>query len=154
MSYVLRWDESWGIFWRAEMKMMGATPLITPDQGRPPATLLLNSPVCPCALSCLQLCDPVDCPRPPGSTVHGIFQARILEWVAIFFSRRSSPPGIKPTSASPALQADSLPINHWRRIHQGPPNSVSVDELDFRFGVRMGWLSSLGRISVGENERD
>ena len=31
-------------------------------------------------------CDPVDC-SPPGSTVHGIFQARILEWVAISFSR-------------------------------------------------------------------
>ena len=32
---------------------------------------------------------PIDC-SPPGSSVHGIFQARILEWVAIFFSRRSS----------------------------------------------------------------
>ena len=31
------------------------------------------------------LCDPVDC-SPPGSSVHGIFQARILEWVAISFS--------------------------------------------------------------------
>ena len=38
--------------------------------------------------SCLTLCDPMDCSL-PGSTVHGIFQA-ILEWVAIFFSRRSS----------------------------------------------------------------
>ena len=154
MSYILRWDEGWGIFWRAEMKMRGAAPLITPHQGPPPATPLLNSPVCACELSCGQLCDPVDCPRPPGSTVHGIFQARILEWVAIFFSRRSSPPGIKPTSASPALQADSLPLNHGGRIHQGPPNSVSVVELDFRFWVRMGRLSSLGGASVGENERD
>jgi len=32
--------------------------------------------------SCLTLCDPVDC-SPPGSSVHGILQARILEWVAI-----------------------------------------------------------------------
>ena len=32
------------------------------------------------------LCDPVDC-SPPGSSVHGIVQARILEWVAISFSR-------------------------------------------------------------------
>ena len=37
------------------------------------------------------LCDPVDC-SPPGSSVHGILQARILEWVAIPFSRRSSQP--------------------------------------------------------------
>ena len=43
------------------------------------------------APSCLTLCDPVDC-SPPGSSVHGIFQARILEWVAISFSRGSSWP--------------------------------------------------------------
>ena len=35
------------------------------------------------------LCDPMDC-SPPGSSVHGILQARILEWVAISFSRGSS----------------------------------------------------------------
>ena len=40
---------------------------------------------------CPTLWDPMDC-RPPGSSVHGIFQARILEWVAISFSRRSSWP--------------------------------------------------------------
>ena len=34
--------------------------------------------------SCLTLCDPMDC-SPRGSSVHGISQARILEWVAIFF---------------------------------------------------------------------
>ena len=36
-------------------------------------------------------CDPMDC-RPPGSSVHGVLQARILEWVAISFSRGSSWP--------------------------------------------------------------
>ena len=41
------------------------------------------------AESCSTLCDPMDC-RPPGSSVHGISQARILEWVAISFSRGSS----------------------------------------------------------------
>ena len=35
--------------------------------------------------SCLTLCEPMDC-SPPGSSIHGIFQARILEWVAISFS--------------------------------------------------------------------
>ena len=35
--------------------------------------------------SCPTLSDPVDC-SPPGSSVHGIFQARVLEWVAIAFS--------------------------------------------------------------------
>ena len=41
------------------------------------------------AQSCLTLCNPMDC-NLPGSFVHGIFQARILEWVAISFSRESS----------------------------------------------------------------
>ena len=40
--------------------------------------------------SCSILCDPMNC-NPPGSTVHGILQARILEWVSIPFSRRSFP---------------------------------------------------------------
>ena len=37
------------------------------------------------AQSCLTLSDPMDCSL-PGSSVHGIFQARVLEWVAIAFS--------------------------------------------------------------------
>ena len=43
------------------------------------------------AESCPTLCDPMDC-GPSGSSVHGILQARILEWVAIPFSRGSSKP--------------------------------------------------------------
>ena len=43
------------------------------------------------AQSCLTLCHPIDCSL-PGSSLHGILQARILEWVAISFSRRSSLP--------------------------------------------------------------
>ena len=52
----------------------------------------LWSRACVCAKSlqlCLTLCDPMDC-TPPGSSVHGIFQARILEWVTRPFSSRSS----------------------------------------------------------------
>ena len=56
---------------------------------------------------CLTVCDPIDY-SPSGSSVHGISQARILEWVAISFSRGGLPnPGTEPKS--PALQADSLP---------------------------------------------
>ena len=43
------------------------------------------------AQSCLTLCNPTDC-SPPGSSVRGILQARRLEWVAILFSKGSSPP--------------------------------------------------------------
>ena len=46
--------------------------------------------VCSVIQSCLTVCDPMDCGL-PGSSVHGIFQARILEWIAISFSRGSSP---------------------------------------------------------------
>ena len=48
----------------------------------------------------LALCDLMDC-SPPGSSVHVISQARILEWVAVSSSRGSSDPWIEPTS--PAL---------------------------------------------------
>ena len=48
------------------------------------------------AKPCPTLCDPMDC-SPLGFSVHGISQARILEWVAITFSERSSQP------RSPAL---------------------------------------------------
>ena len=43
------------------------------------------------AKSCPTLCDPMDC-SPPGSSVHGILQARILEWVAMPSCRGSSQP--------------------------------------------------------------
>ena len=46
---------------------------------------------CEVAQSYPTLCDPMDCSL-PGSSIHGIFQARILEWVAISFSRRSFQP--------------------------------------------------------------
>jgi len=51
----------------------------------------------------------MDC-SPPGSSVHGILQARILEWVVMPFSRGIFDSVIKPISpASPGLQANSLP---------------------------------------------
>ena len=61
--------------------------------------------VCVCLVAQLYLilCDPMDCIL-PGSSVPGIFQARILEWVDGFYSRGSFQPGIEPTSpVSPAL---------------------------------------------------
>jgi len=58
------------------------------------------------AQSCLTLCNSMDC-SPPGSSVHGILQARILERVAIPSPGDIPNPEIKPRS--PASQADSLP---------------------------------------------
>ena len=66
------------------------------------------------AQSGLTLYDPMDCSL-PGSSVHGILQARILEGVVIPFSRDLPGPGIEP--GSPALQADSLPSELAEKPH-------------------------------------
>ena len=67
--------------------------------------------------SCLTLRNPMDCSL-PGSSVHGILQARIMEWVAMPFSRCLLNPGIKPASSvAPALQVDSLPLSHQWSPH-------------------------------------
>ena len=62
----------------------------------------------------------MDC-RPPGSSLHGIFQARILEWVAISFSRGSSQ-GLSPHLLH--WQVDSLPLSQL-----GSPQFSSVESL-------------------------
>ena len=59
-------------------------------------------------LSHVQLCDPRDC-SPPGFSVHGMSQERILGWVVISFFRGSSRPRMEPTSLkSPALAGEFL----------------------------------------------
>ena len=63
---------------------------------------------CSVAQSCLTLSDSMDF-SPPGSSVHGITQARILEWAS---PGDLSDPGTQPES--PSRQADSLPLNHHR----------------------------------------
>ena len=71
---------------------------------------------------CPTLCKPMD------YTVHGILQARILEWVAFPFSRISSNPGIEPRS--PTLQADSLPAEPQRK-----PKNTGVGSLSLLQGI-------------------
>ena len=58
------------------------------------------------AQSCPTLCDPMACSL-PGSSIHGIFQARVLEWGAIAFSRGSSRP--RDRSQVSTSQTDALP---------------------------------------------
>ena len=58
--------------------------------------------------SCPTLCDPMDC-SPPSSSVHGILQARILEWLAVSFSRGSSQPRDR-THVAYICQAGSSPL--------------------------------------------
>ena len=67
--------------------------------------LLCCAVLCLVTQSCLTLYEPTES-SPLDSYLHGILQARILEWVAMPSSRGSSQPGIKPRS--PTLQMDSL----------------------------------------------
>ena len=71
---------------------------------------------------CLTLCDPMDC-SPPGSSVHGILQARLLDWVAMPSSRGFPTQGSNPHLLQAGeLQADSLLLSH-----QGSLVVISVD---------------------------
>ena len=79
---------------------------------------------CVVAQSCLTLCDPMDCSR-LGSSVHGIFQARILKQVVISYFRGSSQiQGLNQCLLYfPHWQVDSLPLRHlgslivyWSRV--------------------------------------
>ena len=70
---------------------------------------------------CLTLCDPMDC-SPPGSSVHGIFQERILEWVAMPSSRGSSQP--RDRAQVSALWVDALPSEP-----PGKPKNTGVGSL-------------------------
>ena len=65
------------------------------DTWNPSVLFLTMACCCLVAMLCGALCDSMHC-GPPGPSVQGISQARILEWVAISFSRGSSQPGIKP----------------------------------------------------------
>ena len=71
----------------------------------------------------LLFCNPMDC-SPPGSSVHGISQARILEWVTISFTRSLPDPGIK--LMSPAWQVNSLPLSQ-----QGSPMYLVVYQCNY-----------------------
>ena len=68
------------------------------------------------ALSCLSLCNSMDC-SPPGSSVHGILQARTLEWVAISFSNASKWK-VKVKSLS-HVRPSATP---WTAAFQAPPS--------------------------------
>ena len=89
-----------------------------------PRTSVADSPniwgngCCAQPLSHVQLfCNPMDW-SPPGSSVHGIFQARIQEWITISFSKGSSWPRDRThVSMSPALQVDSLSLP---KMHLSP----------------------------------
>ena len=87
------------------------------------------------AQSCLTLCDPMDC-SPPGSSVPGILQARILEWVAFPFSKGSSQPWDRTwVSRVSCIGRQVL----YSLSHQGSPSSwLSHDQLSIS-AVSLWW---------------
>ena len=74
---------------RLKLKKVGKTTMpFRYDLNQIPYNYTMSSEV---AQSCLTLCDPIECSL-SGSSIHGIFQARVLEWIAVSFSRGSSQP--------------------------------------------------------------
>ena len=72
-------DQLWGHF-RKDLPWFHPTKSLVSERSAAAAAAAAKS-----LQSCPTLCDPVD-GSPPGSCVHGILQARVLEWVAISFS--------------------------------------------------------------------
>ena len=98
--------------------------------------------------SCLIFCDPLDCSQ-QGSSVNGILQVRILEWVAIFSSR-----GIFPTQGSnPSL----LGCLHWqtRFLPLAPPGGTSGALVVWSLGRVTPWTVDLpAPLSLGFSRRE
>ena len=80
---------------------------LTRDWIQAPCTGTHGLPVCGCAQSCPTLCQPMNYSL-PGSSVHEILQARILEWVAISYSGDLPDPGIEPATLTPPVLAGRL----------------------------------------------
>ena len=84
---LLKLNSLWAYWGDRKRKSSPSPPVL-------PATILLSNPLYVCVLvahMCLTLCDPIDGSL-PDSSVYGILQARILEWVTIPFSRETSWP--------------------------------------------------------------
>ena len=79
--------------------------------------------VCVCAQSYPTLCDPMDCS--PLSSVHGIFLARILKWVAMPVSRGPSWPRMEPMSRVSCIGRWVL----YQLSHQGSPTNICIGNL-------------------------
>ena len=67
--------------------------------------------------SCPTQCDPMDC-SPPESSVHGILQARILEWVVISFSRASSQPRDRTQISRTAGRVLKICLLSWQNLNK------------------------------------
>ena len=100
--------------------------------------------VCLVTQSCLTLCDTIDC-SPPGSSVHGVFQARILEWVAISPSRGASQ--LRDQTCISCISGIGRQVLHHRR-HPGSPPSTIPYLCVFTFLLFYTYVCTLGNSTV------
>ena len=122
------------------------------------STCHMQYSICICAQSYPPLCDPMDC-GPPGSSVRGILQARILEWVAMPSSRGSSQPRDQIQSlVSPALAGRFFTTTApWEVLmcrdhaHFGKA-SLAAQTVKSLPAMRETWVRSLGREHPLEKE--
>ena len=82
------------------------------------------------AQACPAVCDPMDCSL-PGSWVHGIFQATVLEWVAISFSKGSSQPRDQTQVSRIAGRRYCKPVAHQAPLSMGFPRQEYWSVLPF-----------------------
>ena len=107
--------------------------------------------VCACAQSGLTLCDPMDC-SPPHTSVHGVSQARILEWVATSFSGVSS-----QTRDRTGLSC----IGRWilsqratrEALYKRATNSYTSQNQADEEMCELSWLRLCGRVGTGSEWR-
>ena len=119
--------------------------------------------LCLVAQLCLTLCDPMDC-SPPGSSVHEIFLARILEWVAISYFRGSSQPRDQT-----CVSCDSCIAGRF--LTAEPPGKPALEEMRVQslghkdplekemathssiLARRIPWTEEPGRLQSGGSQR-
>ena len=107
------------------------------------------------AQSCLTLCDPMDCSL-PGSSVHGIFQARVLEWGAIAFSFTCHEAQRSGLRAS-CLELLAFPEPHGCRLKfpEGAEKAMATHSGTLAWNIpwteEPGRLQSMGSLRVGHD---
>ena len=104
------------------------------------------------AHSCPTLCNPMDC-SPPGSSVHGIFQARVLEWGAIAFSNKENLEGCKPICTVLGFigLSDSPFTFHFHALEKEMATHSSVLAWRILGMVEPGGLPSMGSHRAGHD---
>ena len=101
--------------------------------------------MCSVIQACPTICNCMDCSL-PGSSVHGIFQTRILEWVAVPSPGDLPDPGIEPRSlASPALAGRSFTTE--------PPGKHQYQISKWKFYLKLSWCLSSKKSACNAGDR-